>query len=1108
MSKIKRVIIVICLCLYGGLLFGSHQVNASKMTIADSESIKQKAYYAGVLRCFELDKVEGGLINRIKLGDFNGVKSLVETAPEQDKVLKIGESNEKMSCRELLTTKTAKKIPEVVDGNMEEKKSVLSNSGYGEDVSNDTASDDGFVCAQFPIVVEGNGSSKIEYTSQLCVKINGGSVDFDIRGSGLTLGPKFYEASKNKLTISVPKKNRNNLDYADDYTLDFSGITDAYSALKDVGNKIANTFGDGEQRADGKIFKDSEGKLYYAACGEYSMGNGLICTKTTYGDNPGQFNLGQGTSADTYYKKKQSKDDIVNLFSDSSFKNKDSIKYDDDEQYKLYYYYLENVYGLTDLKCSDSAGDDGGRDYTTKLWWSEKGKYSSYCSFNVNKDKKDTKVNGVHTDSKLFGQPMKLSQIVDILKGLNPTDQPVEVVEELENPDGSGENKCRDGGGAKALGWIICPILEVIGEATQKIYDDVVEPSLNMEPTLFSGVNSSLYNAWDSFRNIANVVFVIMLLVVIISQVTGVGIDNYGIKRILPKLIVAAILINLSYVICILCVDLSNIFGSGIQDVFNAISVSPGAANIEGTSVVPTMTSLVGAGLLVGILGATGSFWATPAILLSLLIAGIGVVISIFFMFILLAARKAGVVVLVAVAPLAVVCYMLPNTKKIFDRWLKMMAGLLLLYPICGLLVGGGNYVSSLLLATGAGGGLFTAFTAMVAGVLPIFFIPTVLRHSFSAMGNIGNAIAGFGQRMSSGFTRTARNSEAYKGAQEGLSRWRTRQQAGIGADGKARTMGRFGRFIRGGDRRMAESRARYRKDQMEQGERSDLMNETVYNARLKSDSESQRLKSFQEQYNNMTANDLVKEAKNSGSWLGGAEPDAQRAAALFSALESQGKQDSIYEMLRNNENIGKNEAIMKALAGSNDKVLSAYGKKGGGESYQKFMQEGGMRDYLNSQGGDFVKGLDDNSLKEISANDAQSVAAGYGHIMSTSQLVQAASQLNDEKSMKEINTMMEGRDDFSVSGEQLANFNDSTIETLSKNQNASSAVAKAMEDLANNQQLASKIDKDKQKRMMGMMNNEDLRAVVNNPNLAGNNSFKLRAAEEYHRRVQPINLS
>ena len=111
---------------------------------------------------------------------------------------------------------------------------------------------------------------------------------------------------------------------------------------------------------------------------------------------------------------------------------------------------------------------------------------------------------------------------------------------------------------------------------------------------------------------------------------------------------------------------------------------------------------------------------------------------------------------------------MLPNTKKIFDKWLKLWEAMLFLYPICGLLIGGGNFASALILnTTGQNGGAATVFTALIIGIVPIFFIPTMLKGAFAAMGSIGNTISGFGKRLSSGATSRIKNAESYKNAQE-----------------------------------------------------------------------------------------------------------------------------------------------------------------------------------------------------------------------------------------------------------------------------------------------------------------------------------------------------
>ena len=321
---------------------------------------------------------------------------------------------------------------------------------------------------------------------------------------------------------------------------------------------------------------------------------------------------------------------------------------------------------------------------------------------------------------------------------------------------------CQGAKGAESLGWIVCPALTWMAKASDTVYTEYVAPNLQVQPELFNGGNSNVRDAWGTFRDMANVIFVVLLLFVIFSQLTGVGIDNYGIKRILPKMIVAAILINLSYLICVLLVDISNILGNGLQAIFASFSSQLGENGVIQLNALPDSEFLVdnvpqptfniGSVLSgIGLFGAAavmiGAVWANHALLLSLLIGGLGIVVSIFFLFVLLAARKAAIIVLTVISPLAVAAYMLPNTKKLFDKWWNFFKGLLLVYPIAGLLVGAGDYVSRLLLVSSDG--FFMWITAMVVSVAPIFFIPSVLKSSFAAMGKIGGMLAGMGAAAS-----------------------------------------------------------------------------------------------------------------------------------------------------------------------------------------------------------------------------------------------------------------------------------------------------------------------------------------------------------------------
>ncbi|MBR3132404.1 hypothetical protein IKG33_03295 [Candidatus Saccharibacteria bacterium] len=389
-------------------------------------------------------------------------------------------------------------------------------------------------------------------------------------------------------------------------------------------------------------------------------------------------------------------------------------------------------------------------------------------------------------------------ELVAALKALYADASPEELqeLEDIENDPESdvggevAEPNCLNSGAAEKLGWIVCPALELMSGATESLYEKAVEPALKVEPTLFTKYeDQGTKHVWEIFQGIANTIFIALLLVVIFSQLTGVGIDNYGIKKILPKLIVAVILINLSYILCLVSVDLSNIVGSGIQDMFNNINIGVDTASVTfgGKEFLFSLgsTALTGAGIL-GVLMA--DIWVVvmvagpQAILLALVIATLSILAAVFSLFALLAARKAAIVVLVVLSPIAFVCYMLPNTKKLFDKWLKFFEAMLLLYPICGLLVGGGNFVSKLLLVTGAGdGGFFSAFMAMIIGVVPIFFIPTALKGSFAMMGKIGDGIMkignGVGDRMNkagANIDKAVRGSERFKNNAAEFQRNRT----------------------------------------------------------------------------------------------------------------------------------------------------------------------------------------------------------------------------------------------------------------------------------------------------------------------------------------------
>lgn len=329
-----------------------------------------------------------------------------------------------------------------------------------------------------------------------------------------------------------------------------------------------------------------------------------------------------------------------------------------------------------------------------------------------------------------------------------------EAIEDLNNTLGStgeGDNCYTNAG---SLGWIMCPIIEQLSDAIQKIYDDYITPFLVLDPGLFSD-SSGTFDAWAQFRDFANIAFIILFIIVIFSQLTGFGIDNYGVKKILPKLIVAAVMINLSYIICQLCVDIANIVGAGVGGIFEGIAPlnDPTGIYVDGAGgASPTLTSAMAViVILIIAVTATALLAIGPSVLIPVLMALLSVFLAILFCFVLLAVRKAFAVILVAISPLAFVCYMLPNTKPLYKKWFDAFKAVLIAYPICSAMIYGGQMVSRIIInASNNGASMpFTlAVCAAVIGIVPIFMIPKAIQSSIAMVSgglvNMQNRLGGW----------------------------------------------------------------------------------------------------------------------------------------------------------------------------------------------------------------------------------------------------------------------------------------------------------------------------------------------------------------------------
>ena len=297
---------------------------------------------------------------------------------------------------------------------------------------------------------------------------------------------------------------------------------------------------------------------------------------------------------------------------------------------------------------------------------------------------------------------------------------------------GETNSSCSVGG----IGWIVCPVSVFLAESMDFIYT-AIENFVVTPPLMMETENNGIYIAWNIARTIANVAFVIAFLIIIFSQLTNVGVSNYGLKRLTPRLVVAAVLVNISFYISALAIDISNIIGYSVVDIFTGIRESVFVLTDDNFAAMNTdpwanITGVVLAGG--GIIG--GVYYvvtAGPFILVTLLV---GLALTALFVLLILAARQAVIVLLVIVSPLAFVANLLPNTEKWFEKWRDLFMTMLIFFPAFAAVFGGSQLAGQLIIQN-AGGNIITVILGLAVQVAPLVITPYLLKLSGGLIGRI-----------------------------------------------------------------------------------------------------------------------------------------------------------------------------------------------------------------------------------------------------------------------------------------------------------------------------------------------------------------------------------
>ncbi len=359
--------------------------------------------------------------------------------------------------------------------------------------------------------------------------------------------------------------------------------------------------------------------------------------------------------------------------------------------------------------------------------------------------------------------------------------------------------------GSLGLEWLFCPVLKAI-DAVVYHFNNFINDQLHFSSGDKTIQAEGTQRIWSTFRVLATALLIIIMLIAIISQAIGSGpFDAYTIRKILPKLVIAVILIQLSWVLFGWLINFINDIGDGLRSLMTApfggennmtLAKLMNGANTQDSDIFLTAAA-VGAGIGVAFLTAAG-----------VLALAVPVILAVIIGFITLIARKIVIILCLVLSPIALVAWILPGTNQYFMTWWKAFSRALLMYPLIVSLIYIGRIFA--FVASGTPTSAFhsnlaqmsilghhlilpppilafwsglAAFMLILVGYFgPYAILPKTFQWGGAAMGAIGGAMAKIHQRTSqptkgyldeqAKFKRQFRSDERAKRLSEGESRY------------------------------------------------------------------------------------------------------------------------------------------------------------------------------------------------------------------------------------------------------------------------------------------------------------------------------------------------
>ncbi len=387
---------------------------------------------------------------------------------------------------------------------------------------------------------------------------------------------------------------------------------------------------------------------------------------------------------------------------------------------------------------------------------------SQSCQGNLTLDASLSDINNLGTGTKQFNIKNQSGTSVAVIvagSGAQASQQ---------NPGGGPAGTASDDLCATAsnspLSWLGCPVLNaaqdaLVGKDGQSGLVGIFDDQLSFRVSDLDGNNGqeSVQKIWALIRDLSSAVIVIILLIMIISQAIGGGpFDAYTVRKLLPKLVAAVILMQLSWAITSWVVNTVDDLGRGLADIMYfpfggtanmGLGVLLGHAGVgSGAAGHGADASLIFVNWVVLLAGGILLVAALPVVL----VFGFTAVMALFAVIATLIFRKILIIACLIFSPLAIAAWILPGTQSYYKLWKDNFLKALMMFPLAIAIIATGR-IFAYIVGTQKNGIFLNVIFILIGYFGVLFILPKTFKWGGTIMTAGSNTINGLVTKASAG---------------------------------------------------------------------------------------------------------------------------------------------------------------------------------------------------------------------------------------------------------------------------------------------------------------------------------------------------------------------